>query len=106
MAYVRTVVNQETYGQYEKDRTIAGGGFRAAETRRRRYALFVWRTTVIEEAKVAEPMDEPTASMIEAGVLAAELEGFEYGWGEEEALVRRVYLAMQKAALSPEAANE
>ena len=44
---------------------------------------------------------EITPAMIEAGVLAAELEGFEYGWGEEEALVKRVFLAMTQAARSP-----
>ena len=48
---------------------------------------------------------EITPQMIEAGVLAAELEGYEYGYGEEEALVTRVYLAMRTAALFPTSAT-
>ena len=38
--------------------------------------------------------DEVTIEMLEAGVEAADLLGFCWGWGEEENLVRRVYLAM------------
>jgi hypothetical protein len=37
---------------------------------------------------------EITPQMIEAGVLAAQFEEFERGWSDEEALVRRVYVAM------------
>ena len=40
-----------------------------------------------------------TPAMIEAGVLAAEFEDYDYGWGQEEALVKRVYLAMRDVAL-------
>lgn len=38
---------------------------------------------------------EITPAMIEAGVLASDLEGYEYGWGDEASLVERVYLAMR-----------
>jgi len=43
-----------------------------------------------------------TTEMIEAGIEAAEFEGYEWGWGQEEELVTRVYLAMAKAALRHE----
>ena len=45
------------------------------------------------------PESEITPAMIEAGIDAAELESYEWGWGEEEALVKRVFEAMRKAEL-------
>lgn len=48
-----------------------------------------------------ENPEEITQAMIEAGVEAFDYEDYEFGWSEEEEIVRRVYAAMRKVALSP-----
>lgn len=50
------------------------------------------------EGDVRFPLQpEITKEMIAAGILAADLEDFEYGWSRGDDLVRRVYLAMAAA---------
>jgi hypothetical protein len=45
-------------------------------------------------ANAGESEVEITLEMIEAGVVAADLVGFRWGWDCEESLVSRVYQAM------------
>ena len=48
-------------------------------------------------ANVDDPEIEVTPEMIEAGVRAADLIGFRWGWDSEETVVLRAYLAMDAA---------
>ena len=41
-----------------------------------------------------------TESMIDAGIEAAEFEGYEWGWDHEKEIVIRVYLAMAREVVA------